>query len=171
MYSTEVSSIIIEMHEGMWAKSFLFMAFHENICFLAPQNCVCKLNWICLPLPPHFFFKPLIWQTLCCCWHKGWRDLSTLNPSWILLMSRFQRPSWICKITLPRSPTGYVNYVSSPEKYHLRPIVDVYNLGLYVSIWSDYPPLRSSTKVNVFPVFYCIFPFAHKIVVITENRM
>ena len=63
-----------------------------------------------LPSIPHpTFLYHCFWQMPCCWWHRGWRDLSTLNLSWSLLMSRFQRPSWICKRTVPRSPSGYVN--------------------------------------------------------------
>lgn len=56
-------------------------------------------------LPSNLFPFPL-WQMPCCWWHRGSKGLSTLNPSWNLLMSRFQRPSWICKITVPRFLSG-----------------------------------------------------------------
>lgn len=63
---------------------------------------------VCPPSVTPGRFVPLFWQTPCCWWLRGSRDLSTSNLSWSLSTLRFQRPSWICRITALRFPTGYV---------------------------------------------------------------
>lgn len=125
------------------------------------------------PTPPPVtpgLFLALFWQTPCCWWLRGSRDLSTSNQSWSPSTSRFQRPSWICKTTALRSPTGYETNRAPPTgRYtqHLRSQIECLIWQRWACFLSESrfnymfqlggTILAPLTVDNVFTVLYCIF--------------